>query len=69
MRETFRADLPQPIAQAVDRMAEERGLSRPALIREALGLLQVVHQGRHDGRYLGFTSVRANLETIVVTPV
>ena len=62
-------DLPDPVAVIMDRLAKERGVSRPALIRQALGVLQCMHDGAKAGYYTGQTKVREDLSVLLVAPL
>ncbi len=53
----------------LDQLGEEHGLSRSAVIRRALGIMQAVDEARAFGRYVGTTKDRESLETIIVTPI
>ena len=57
--------------EAADRiraLAKERDQTVTGLMREALGVMQTAHEGTRDGRYLGLTRHRENLETVLVLP-
>ena len=62
-------DLPDPCAVVMDRLACERGLSRPALVRQAIGVLQAMHDGAKDGYLTGLSRNRENLDTVLVAPL
>ena len=62
-------DLPRPIGAVIDRLAEERGLTRPGVVRQALGVLQVMHDGAKDGYMTGLTQDRSKLDTLIVAPL
>lgn len=62
-------DLSDPAAEVMIRLAEERGLSRPALIRQALGILQAMHDGAKEGYLTGLTKDRKKLDTVLVAPL
>jgi hypothetical protein len=62
-------DLPAQVAVVVDRMAAERGLTRAALCRQGLGLLQAMHEGAMEGLYTGLTRDREKLDTVIVGPI
>lgn len=70
MKQTqVRFEVPAAVADVMDRLASERGLTRPALFRQALGVLQTMHDGAKDGYYTGMTRTRENLETLLVAPL
>jgi predicted transcriptional regulator len=56
------------IKDATDRMARDLGLSRAAVVRRALGCLEVLEQARRDGAYVGVTRERECLDTVIVVP-
>jgi predicted transcriptional regulator len=60
---------PPEVIETMDRLARERGLSRPAIMRQALGVLQVAHDAAKEGHYVGLTRTRENLETLLVAPL
>ena len=61
--------LPHAALARTDEMAEEHGLTRSAVIRRALGIMQAVDEARAFGRYVGTTRDREALETVIVTPI
>ena len=62
-------DIPQPAADVLDRLAEELGLTRPGVIRQAIGVLQAMHDGAKDGFITGMTRDRSKLDTVLVAPL
>jgi hypothetical protein len=58
--------LPETAAQTVRRLCEERKVSRATLIRQALGVLQVVHDATREGYYVGTTLDREQLATVII---
>jgi hypothetical protein len=60
---------PKVVAAYVDEVAERRGLDRPAVIRRALGIMQAFDMEAQGGRYVGATSDREALETVIVAPL
>ena len=60
---------PPQIAELIDATAERMDLSRPAVIRRALGIMQAIDMETQGGRYVGATRDRAALETVIVMPV
>lgn len=61
--------LPAVASDLIDRLCAERHVTRPTLIRQALGILQVVHDAALEGHYVGTTRDRESLETVIVVPV
>ena len=61
--------LPPEINAVMDRLALERGITHTAVVRQALGVLQAMHDGAKEGRYTGLTTQRENLETLLVAPL
>jgi len=55
--------------EVLDRLGTEHGLTRSAIIRRALGIMQAVDDARKFGRYVGTTMDRECLETVIVTPI
>jgi Ribbon-helix-helix protein, copG family len=62
-------DLPKASGATLDRLCEERSLSRAALLRQALGVMQVFHDATREGRYVGTTKDREALDTVIVAPL
>ncbi len=61
--------LPPEIADVMDRLADERGLTHTAVVRQALGVLQAMHDGAKQGHYTGLTKNREDLEILLVAPL
>ena len=61
--------LPPEIAAIMDRLAEERGLTRTSLVRQALGVMQVCHDAGKDGLLVGTCRNREHLETVIASPL
>jgi hypothetical protein len=57
------------VAEAVKTLAADLELSKVAVVRRALGILQTVEVERKAGRYVGATRDREALETVIVSPV
>jgi|HubBroStandDraft_5_1064220.scaffolds.fasta_scaffold181021_2 hypothetical protein len=62
-------DLPPPIVAVVDRLANERGITRPGLVRVAIGVLQAMQDGAKEGYLTGLTKDRDKLDTLLVGPI
>ena len=62
-------DLPQPVADVLDELAERRGTTRTGVIRIALGVLHAADKGCEDGRSLILTRRRTGADTLVVAPL
>lgn len=71
MKETVRCNLylPSAAVAVADRIGEEAGLSRKAVMVRALGILQAMHDGAKDGYTAGLTRDRAKLDTVLVAPI
>ena len=71
MAEIVRVNLHLSPASAgvMDRLATERGLTRAALIRQALGVMQAMHDATREGLLVGATPHRENLQTVFVSPL
>lgn len=70
MSDDFRMHLRLPCeaGERIKTLAAERNQTYIGLVREALGVLQTAHDAGKDGRYLGLTPHRENLETVLVLP-
>jgi len=62
-------DIPPAAHGVLSRLAKERGLSKPAVIRQALGVLQAMHDGAKDGYLTGMTKDRSKLDSVLVAPL
>lgn len=62
-------DIPRPAADVLERLAKERGLSKPAVVRQAIGILQAMHDGAKEGFTTGMTRDRSKLDTVLVAPL
>jgi hypothetical protein len=62
-------EVPSHIAAIVDQIAVERGLSRSGLVRQALGVIQAMHEGAKHGLHTGMTRDREKLDTLLVGPL
>ena len=56
-------------ADTIQRLADERNVSRTGLILQALGLLHAAHDASKEGFYHGLTRDRAKLDTVFVGPL
>jgi hypothetical protein len=65
----FTLNLPPEAASVLRRLADERGLTRSAVIRQALGCLQIMHDAGQRGHYTGTTRCREALDVVIVGPV
>lgn len=61
--------LPLSADPVLTRMCKERGMTRTALMRQAFGIYQTLHDGCKDGTYVGFTKDREALETVLLLPL
>lgn len=62
-------DVPTPVITIVDRIAGERGLTRSGLVRLALGIVQMMHDGSKEGLHTGMVRNRKHLQTLLVAPL
>jgi predicted transcriptional regulator len=69
MTDRLNMRLPIEVRTTVDRIAGERGLTRTAVMRQALGLFQAAHDGAKQGHYIGLTKNPENLDTLLVAPL
>lgn len=65
----FAVRLPPTVYAAMERVAAERGLSKNACVRQALGVLEAMHNAAKLGRYVGSTPHRDALEQVIVGPL
>lgn len=56
-------------AETIKRLARERNLPRSSLVLQALGMLQVSHDGAKDGYLTGLSRDRDKLDTVLVAPL
>lgn len=61
----FNVRVPPAIKDTLDDMARSRGLSRAVLIRQMVGLFQIVEDARQKGHWVGVTSNRDALDVVV----
>jgi hypothetical protein len=71
MPKTVRCNLYLPVSavEAADRMADEGGTSRKAIMVRALGVLRAAHDGAKQGHYIGLTKNPENLDMLLVAPL
>lgn len=62
-------DIPPAANDVLKRLSAERGVSKPAVIRQALGVLQAMHDGAKEGYITGLTRDRSKLDTVLVAPL
>ena len=58
--------LSQELTQALDTIAGETGTNRTDVLRQALALMKVAHEGRRKGRHLGLVEDADKLDTEIV---
>jgi hypothetical protein len=61
--------LPKSAEPMLDRICKERKLTRSALARLAIGMFQTCHDANREGLYLGLTTDRQALETVLILPL
>ena len=61
--------LPATAEAMIDRLCSERKVARTTLVRQALGVLQVVHEAQARGKYVGTTRDIEQLEMVIATPI
>jgi hypothetical protein len=61
--------LPASVDQVARDLAKKQGISRNALVRRALGLLQAYETAVAEGQYVGTTRDREALEQVLIAPV
>lgn len=61
--------LPASAGVLVERLCRECNLSRTAMIRQALGVFEVVHEARKRGHYVGIADDFEKLHTILLTSI
>lgn len=60
--------LSRPVATRLREMAADEQVSCAALVRQALGVLQVMRDANRAGLYVGTAHDREALETLIVAP-
>lgn len=65
--ERFNFKFPHPVAARLREMSRQRGGSITNTVQVALGLLDVVQRAGAEGKYVGITSDREKLDTVMVT--
>jgi hypothetical protein len=61
--------LAPPVEAVVKRIADQRHMTANDVIRMAIGYLDVIERARIDGVYVGTTTQREQLDTIMVPPL
>lgn len=61
--------LPASAKPMVDRLCRERNLSRTAMIRQALGVFEVVHDATRRGHFVGVVDDYEKLHTVLLASV
>lgn len=69
VRVTVSLSVSQTTADTIDRLAAERNLPKTGLFLQALGILHAVHDARKNGKYVGISSSRDGLETVLLDAV
>lgn len=54
------------VNRLLEDIADEAGTTKSDVLRQALALMKVAHDGKHSGRHLGFVSDPKKLETEIV---
>jgi hypothetical protein len=62
-------NLPAAHRAVLDRLCEERSLTKTDLLRQALGFMQALHDAQRDGLYVGTSRDRSCLDTVFITPL
>lgn len=62
-------EFPTHLVPIIDRIANERGLTRSGLIRVGLGLVQATHEASKDGLHTGIVRDREKLDTLLISPL
>lgn len=63
--ERFEMRLPREAVGQIDAIATEKGLSRAAVVRQAIGVLATA-EGRASGSYVGITRDREALDVVLM---
>ena len=61
--------VPSEAEQRARDMAAAQGISVSALLRRALGLMQVFDEATQAGHYVGTTRIREHLDQVIVAPL
>jgi hypothetical protein len=60
----------EPVAAAVlDELANEQHIRRTTVIRQALGVYQAMRKATREGKLVGTTDKRENLDVVLVAPL
>ena len=62
-------DVPAPVMAIIDSIAGERGITRSGLVRQALGVIRMMHEASKDGHHIGVVRDKRKLDTILVAPL
>jgi len=59
----------RPVSDAIDILAQDLALSKTAVVRRAIGFLQIIEAERKAGRHVGACRDREILDTVIATPL
>ncbi len=59
----------EDVNRFLEQMADDTSGTKSDVLRRALALLKVAHEGKRKGKRLGFVSDSGNLETEIVGPL
>ena len=52
--------------EMIEQIADETGSNRSEVIRQALALMKVAHEGKANGKHIGLVSDPSKLDTAIV---
>lgn len=61
-------DVSDELDRVVEDLAYEEGTNKSDVLRRAVALLRVAHDGKRQNKHLGFTSKPDNLDTEIIMP-
>lgn len=62
-------EFPTHALNIFDEVAEERGVTRTALLRQGMGVIRAMHEASKDGLHTGFVRDRRKLDQVLVSPL
>ena len=55
--------------EVLDRLCAEKDLTRPQIVRQALGIMQMVHDAQKRGHFVGITDDYTKLHTVLYSAI
>ena len=69
MSVSTRVDIAPAVDRVLTRMAKERDMTKPAVVREALGVLQTIRDYTAEGYTAGLVKDREKLDVVLGAPL